>query len=42
MQKTLLSLGHGYSAQALAERLLPQGWLFVPVAALGAWGVWAG
>ncbi|MCR8548038.1 SDR family oxidoreductase [Salipiger sp. P9] len=26
MQKTLLSLGHGYSAQALAERLLPQGW----------------
>lgn len=24
--KTLLSLGHGYSAQALARRLLPQGW----------------
>ena len=24
--KTLLSLGHGYSAQALAKRLLPQGW----------------
>jgi len=23
---TLLSLGHGYSAQALARRLLPQGW----------------
>jgi len=23
---TLLSLGHGYSAQALAHRLLPQGW----------------
>ncbi|MBO9395464.1 SDR family oxidoreductase [Shimia sp. R9_2] len=26
MSKTLLSLGHGYSAQALAKRLLPQGW----------------
>ncbi|SFC35461.1 Nucleoside-diphosphate-sugar epimerase [Salipiger profundus] len=26
MSKTLLSLGHGYSAQALARRLLPQGW----------------
>ncbi len=25
-RKTLLSIGHGYSAQALAERLLPQGW----------------
>jgi len=24
--KTLLSLGHGYSAQALARRLRPQGW----------------
>jgi nucleoside-diphosphate-sugar epimerase len=24
--KTLLSLGHGYSAQALADRLIPQGW----------------
>ena len=24
--KTLLSLGHGYSAQALARRLIPQGW----------------
>ncbi len=24
--KTLLSFGHGYSAQALARRLLPQGW----------------
>ena len=24
--KTLLSIGHGYSAQALAQRLLPQGW----------------
>ncbi|MDC0656986.1 hypothetical protein N6L27_03130 [Leisingera sp. SS27] len=23
-------------------RLLPQGWLFVPVAGLGAWGLWAG
>ncbi|UWQ35916.1 hypothetical protein K3552_10245 [Leisingera aquaemixtae] len=22
--------------------LLPQGWLFVPVAALGAWGLWGG
>lgn len=22
--------------------LLPQGWLFVPVAALGAWGLWSG
>lgn len=26
MTKTLLSLGHGYSAQALAARLVPQGW----------------
>ncbi len=26
MTRTLLSLGHGYSAQALARRLLPQGW----------------
>ena len=26
MKKTLLSLGHGYTAQALATRLLPQGW----------------
>jgi nucleoside-diphosphate-sugar epimerase len=26
MTGTLLSLGHGYSAQALARRLLPQGW----------------
>ena len=26
MTGTLLSLGHGYSAQALAQRLLPQGW----------------
>lgn len=24
--KTLLSLGHGYSAQALAHRLVPEGW----------------
>ena len=24
--KTLLSIGHGYSAEALARRLLPQGW----------------
>lgn len=27
--KTLLSLGHGYSAQALARRLLPQGWRII-------------
>jgi nucleoside-diphosphate-sugar epimerase len=27
--KTLLSLGHGYSAQALAARLLPQGWRII-------------
>ena len=26
MTQTLLSLGHGYSAQALAQILLPQGW----------------
>lgn len=26
MTKTLLSIGHGYSAQALARLLLPQGW----------------
>ena len=26
MDKTLLSFGHGYSAQALARRLIPQGW----------------
>lgn len=26
MEKTLLSLGHGYSAAALARRLVPQGW----------------
>ena len=26
MSKTLLSLGHGFSAQALADRLVPQGW----------------
>lgn len=26
MGKTLISFGHGYSAQALAKRLLPQGW----------------
>ncbi|MDP3960600.1 MAG: SDR family oxidoreductase [Pseudorhodobacter sp.] len=26
MTRTLLSLGHGYSAQALARRLIPQGW----------------
>ena len=27
MTKTLLSLGHGYSARALSELLLPQGWV---------------
>jgi nucleoside-diphosphate-sugar epimerase len=26
MNKTLLSIGHGYSARALAARLIPQGW----------------
>ncbi|HEX9858781.1 MAG TPA: SDR family oxidoreductase, partial [Paracoccaceae bacterium] len=26
MTRTLLSLGHGYSASALARRLIPQGW----------------
>ena len=26
MEKTLLSIGHGYSARALARRLLPKGW----------------
>ncbi|MGB8814153.1 MAG: SDR family oxidoreductase [Paracoccaceae bacterium] len=29
MTRTLLSLGHGYSAQALAARLLPQGWRII-------------
>ena len=29
MNKTLLSIGHGYSAQALARRLLPQGWRII-------------
>jgi len=27
MGKTLISFGHGYSVQALARRLLPQGWV---------------
>jgi hypothetical protein len=27
--KTLLSIGHGYSAQALARRLLPAGWRII-------------
>jgi nucleoside-diphosphate-sugar epimerase len=27
--RTLLSLGHGYSAQALARRLIPQGWTVI-------------
>jgi uncharacterized protein YbjT (DUF2867 family) len=26
---TLLSLGHGYSARALARRLVPQGWRII-------------
>ena len=29
MEKRLLSLGHGYSAQALAARLVPEGWHIV-------------
>lgn len=29
MDKTLLSLGHGFSARALADRLIPQGWRIV-------------
>ncbi|MEQ9692926.1 SDR family oxidoreductase [Shimia sp. SDUM112013] len=29
MEKSLLSLGHGYSAQGLAKRLLPQGWRII-------------
>ncbi|GHC55721.1 SDR family oxidoreductase [Neogemmobacter tilapiae] len=29
MRKTLLSLGHGYTAQALARRLLPLGWTVI-------------
>ena len=29
MQNTLLSIGHGYSAQALAPRLLAQGWAVI-------------
>ncbi|MDZ4094983.1 MAG: SDR family oxidoreductase [Paracoccaceae bacterium] len=29
MTKTLLSLGHGYSAQGLARRLIPQGWRII-------------
>ncbi len=29
MTGTLLSLGHGYSAQALEQRLLPQGWTII-------------
>ena len=29
MPKTLLSLGHGYSARALARRLLPDGWTII-------------
>lgn len=42
--KTLLSLGHGYSAAALAHRLIPQGWRVIGTtrtraAALAAEGV---
>ncbi|QFT58053.1 NAD dependent epimerase/dehydratase family protein [Sulfitobacter sp. THAF37] len=29
MEKTLLSFGHGYSARALAARLIPQGWRII-------------
>lgn len=29
MDKTLLSIGHGYSARALARRLLPKGWRII-------------
>ncbi|SFL03017.1 Nucleoside-diphosphate-sugar epimerase [Shimia haliotis] len=29
MTKTLLSLGHGYTARALARRLVPQGWTVI-------------
>jgi nucleoside-diphosphate-sugar epimerase len=29
MEKTLLSFGHGFSARALAERLIPQGWRII-------------
>lgn len=29
MDKTLLSLGHGFSARALAARLVPQGWRII-------------
>ncbi len=29
MDKTLLSIGHGYCARALAKRLLPQGWRII-------------
>jgi nucleoside-diphosphate-sugar epimerase len=29
MTRTLLSLGHGYSARALARRLIPEGWTVI-------------
>ncbi|MFC6587749.1 SDR family oxidoreductase [Sulfitobacter pacificus] len=29
MEKTLISFGHGYSARALAARLVPQGWRII-------------
>lgn len=34
--KTLLTLGHGYSAQALAARLIPQGWRVIGTARTAA------
>lgn len=36
MTKTLLSFGHGYSAQALARQLLPQGWRIIGTTRDGA------
>lgn len=36
MTQTLLSLGHGYSARALARRLLPQGWRIIGTTRSGA------
>lgn len=46
MDKTLLSFGHGFSARALAQRLIPQGWRIIgttrsaeKMAAISATGV---
>ena len=46
MDKTLLSFGHGFSARALAQRLIPQGWRIIgttrsadKMAAIAATGV---